>query len=146
MARSPPLLCELARDERRRLGGGAKTIGVPEHSNDAKVCSPESSIFERAGESTRQKVARKLPSRSITTRHNAAYRGKVIVLGRLFDDEPQRVHLANAQTHFEHRMTLKVPTPKSLNLQRNEDWRKMFPEICPSDASQSGKMRHREAK
>src|ERR1051326_3952712 len=97
MARSPPLLCELARHERRRHSCGAKAPGAPEYSNDAKVCPPQSSVFERAGESTRQKVARKLPSRRITKRHNAAYGGKVIVLGKLQNDEPQLVHLGIVQ-------------------------------------------------
>jgi hypothetical protein len=70
----------------------------------------------------------------------------VIVLGKLQNDEPQLVHLGIVQPPLEHRMTLKVRAPKSLNIQRGEDWTKMFPENCPSDASQSGKMRHRETK
>ena len=77
MARSPPLLCELAPHERRRLGSGAKATGTPEYSNDAKVCPPESSVFEPAGESTRQEVAG--PFGRITKQHNAASGGKVIV-------------------------------------------------------------------
>src|SRR5215510_12956677 len=72
MARSPPLLCELARHEGRRLKCCANATGTPEHSNDASVCPPESSVFERAGESTRQKVAGKLPFRRITKRQHAA--------------------------------------------------------------------------
>src|SRR5215831_13048489 len=80
MARSPPLLCELARHEGRRLKCGANATGTPEHSNDAKVCPPESSVFDRAGESTRQKVAGKWPFRRITKLHNAAAGGKVIVV------------------------------------------------------------------
>src|SRR5262249_13838466 len=71
MARSPPLLCELARHERRRLGSGAKATGTPKHQNDAKVCPPESPVFEPAGESTRQEVPGKWPFRRVTKRHNA---------------------------------------------------------------------------
>src|SRR5215470_7690069 len=108
MARSSPLLCELARHERRRLRSGAKATGTPEHSNDAKVCPPESSVFEPAGESTRQKVAGKWPFGRITKRHNAASGGKVIVLEKLHKDEAQREQLGAVQTQLEHQMTLKV--------------------------------------
>src|SRR5215471_5910246 len=104
MARSAPLLCELAHHERRRLGSGAKTTGTPEHSNDAKVCPPESSVFERASESTRQKAAEKWPFRRITKRHNAASGGRVIVAERLHKDEAQRARLRAVQTQLEHQM------------------------------------------
>jgi hypothetical protein len=140
----PPLLCELACHERRRLGSGAKATGTPEHSNDAKVCPPESSVFEPAGESTRQKVAGKWPFRRITKRHNAASGGQVIVLEKLHKDEAQRAQLGTVQTQLEDPMTLKVRAPKSLNFQRREKLDKMFPENCPSDASQSGNMRQLE--
>jgi len=141
MARSPPLLCELARHERRRLGSRAKAIGTPEYSNDAKVCPLESSVFEPAGESTRQKVAGKWPFGRITKRHNAASGGKVIVVERLHKDDVQRGQLRVVRTELEHQMTLKIRVAKSLNFQRREKFDKMFPENCPSDASQSGKMR-----
>jgi len=45
------------------------------------------------------------------------------------------------KTQLEHQMTSKVRVAKSLNFQRYEKLGKMFPENCPSDASQSGKMR-----
>src|SRR5215470_18683210 len=108
MARSSPLLCELARHERRRLGSGTKATGTPEHSNDAKVCPLESSVFEPAGESTRQKVAGKWPFGRITKRHNTASGSKVIVLEKLHNDEAQRAQLGSAQTQHEDRMTSKV--------------------------------------
>src|SRR5215831_2430087 len=141
MARSPPLLCELARHERRRLAGRTKATWPPEHSHDGKVCPPESSVFERAGESTRQKIAGKRPFGRITKRHNAASGGKVIVLEKLPKDESQRAQLGALQTQPERQMTLKVRAAKSLNFQRHEKLDKMFPENCPSDASQSRKTR-----
>ena len=141
MARFAPLLCELAHHERRRLGSGAKATGTPEHSNDAKVCPPESSVFEPAGESTRQKVAGKWPFGRITKRHNAASGGRVIVVETLHKDDVQHGQLRVKKTQLEHQMTLKLRAPKSLNFQRREKFDKMFPENCPSDASQSGKWR-----
>jgi hypothetical protein len=107
MARSPSLLRELARHERRRLSCGAKTTRTPEHSNDIKVCPLESSVFERLGEGSRQNFAGKLPFRRITTRHNGASGGKVIALEKLHKDQAQGVHLGVVQTQLEHRMTLK---------------------------------------
>ena len=141
MARSPPLLCELARHERRRLGSGAKATGTTEHSNDTKICPPESSVFKPAGESTRQEVAGKGPFGRITKRHNAPAGGKVIVLENLHKDEAQRAQLEVVQTQFEHQMTFKVRAAKSLNFQRRDKFYKMFPENCPPDASQRGKTR-----
>src|SRR5215468_11628401 len=82
MARSPPLFCELARHEGRRLAGRTKATWPPEHSHDGKVCPPESSVFEPAGESTRQKVAGKWPFGRITKRQMAANGGNLLALGK----------------------------------------------------------------
>jgi hypothetical protein len=112
-----------------------------QHSNDAKVRPPESSVFEGAGESTRQKVAGKWSFGRITKQHNAAYGGKVIVLEKLHKDEAPRAQLGAVQTQLERQMILKVRVAKSLNFQRREKFGKMFPENCPSDASQRGNMR-----
>jgi len=71
----------LACHERRRLACGAKATGTSEHSNDAKVCPPESSVFGRAGESTRQKAAGKWPFGRITKRQHAATGGNLLALG-----------------------------------------------------------------
>ena len=49
--------------------------------------------------------------------------------------------IAAVQTQREHQMTLKARVAKSLNLQGRDDFDKMFPENCPPDASQRGKMR-----
>src|SRR5215471_11497620 len=76
------------------------------------VCPPESSVFERAGESTRQKVAGKWPFGRITKRHNAASGGKVIVVERLHKDEAQRGQLRVVKTQLEHQMTSKVRAAK----------------------------------
>ena len=65
----------------------------------------------------------------------------MIVVEKLHKDEAQRAQLEVVQTQLEHRMTLKVGAAKSLNFQRREKLDKMFPENCPSDASQRGKMR-----
>jgi len=69
----------------------------------------------------------------------------VIVLEKSHKDESQRVQFGAVQTQLEHQMTLKVPVAKSLNFQRREKLDKMFPENCPSDASQSGKWRQMAA-
>jgi hypothetical protein len=68
----------------------------------------------------------------------------VIVVEKLHKDEIQRAQLGAVQTQLEHRMILKVRGPESLNFQRREKLDKMFPENCPSDASQSGNLRQLE--
>jgi hypothetical protein len=85
-----------------------KLLGHRNISNDAKVCPAESSVFERAGESTRQEVAEKWPFGRITKRHKAASGGKVTVLEKLHKDEAQRAQLGPVQTQLEHQMPLKV--------------------------------------
>jgi hypothetical protein len=65
----------------------------------------------------------------------------VIVVEKLHKDEAQRAQLEVVQTQLEHQMTIKIHAAKSLNFQRREKLDKMFPENCPSDASQSGKWR-----
>src|SRR5438034_6777131 len=152
MALIPPaelssLLCELAGHERRRLSCGAKAIGTPEHSNDTKICAPESTVFERPGESTRQDVAGKLPSGRITKRHNAASGDKLIVVEKLHYDEAQCLHFAIGQAQFEqwkHSNDIQVRASKSLNIKEDEILDKMFPEYCPSEASTSGNKQHFE--
>ena len=65
----------------------------------------------------------------------------MIVLEKLHKDEAQRAQFGPVKTQLEHQMTFKVRVAKSLNFQRREKFDKMFPENCPPDASQSGKMR-----
>ena len=80
--------------------------------------------------------------------HKAAQRGIQRQSDRarkIVQDEAQRAQLGAVQPQLEHRMTLKVPVPMSLNFQRREKLDKMFPENCPPDASQSGKTRQLEA-
>ena len=69
----------------------------------------------------------------------------MIVLEKLHKGEAQRAQFGLVQTQLEHQMTLKVRLAKSLNFQRREKVDKMFPEICPPDASQSGKWRQMAA-
>ena len=63
------------------------------------------------------------------------------VVERLHKNGAQRAQLGAVQTQLEHQMTLKVRGAKFLNFQQRKKLDKMFPENCPSDASQSGKMR-----
>jgi len=82
------------------------------------------------GRSTRKvnHVSRKLPFGRITKRQSG---GTLIVLEK---------HRSRP------RMTFMARIPKSLKIKDVRYRTKMFPEICPSDASQRGTVRHREAK
>jgi hypothetical protein len=68
----------------------------------------------------------------------------MIILRGREKDEDQDIHLGILQAEFEQRMGVTRPAAKSLNISEVTNWRKMFPEYCPSDASQSGNTRQLE--